>query len=228
MVATILIIDDNREFQKLMTLRLRSFLPDLQVVTGSTIAEARQILNARPPLQPDLLILDHHLPDGNGLSLLDEESLQGLAVLAVSSDEDPEIPGESLRAGATYFLSKARVSEPLFRPLVLGMVDRNKTQRELVELKRKETVMDTVRTLIGTLRHEINNPLGAVLGAAYILKTAEGSSPNLLEAARLVDESGRRIKHVLDELSKTVLLDEVVKARHKVFHIPGDKPWDDK
>ncbi len=228
MVATILIIDDNREFQKLMILRLRAFLPDLHVVTGSTIAEARTLLHAQPPLQPDLLILDHHLPDGNGLVLLDEEALQGLAVLAVSSDEDPEIPGESLRAGATYFLSKTRVSEPLFRPLVLGMVDRNKTQRELVELKRKETVMDTVRTLIGTLRHEINNPLGAVLGAAYILKTAKDSSPDLLEAARLVDESGRRIKHVLDELSKTVLLDEVVKARHKVFHIPGDKPWDDK
>jgi CheY-like chemotaxis protein len=228
MVTNILLIDDDHDFRRLMTLRVRSFLPEAVVTHASSLSEARMRLKIHPVVEPDLVILDHHLPDGNGLDILGEPVLDGLAVLAVSSDDDPQIPGESLKAGAMYFLAKSRVSEPLFKPLLLGIVDRNRTLKELRKLQKQETVMETVRTLIGTLRHEINNPLGAVLGAAYILKGSPGASPDTIEAVRLVEESGRRIKHVLDELSKAVSLDEVVKAKHRVFHIPGDKPWDEK
>jgi CheY-like chemotaxis protein len=226
MTASILIIDDSKEFQRLLELRLKSFIPDANILKASTLNEACELLSSPQAPQLDLVILDHHLPDGSGLTLLEEPGLSGLAVLAVSSDDDPGIPGQSIRAGAMYFLAKNRVSEALFQPLILGLVDRNRVQRELDEFRRKATIVDTVRTLVGTLRHEINNPLGAVLGAAYILKSQESASDDLKEAARLVEESGRRIKHVLDELTDAVALDEVLKASHKVFHIPGDKPWD--
>ena len=228
MADTILIIDDSPDYRRILTMRLKSFLPTAVIHTAETVQGALDILRAANPITPDLIVLDHHLPDGSGLSLLSEPALQNQAILAVSSDEDPQIPGDSLRAGATYFLAKSRISEPLFKPIVLGIIDRNRSVRELAELKRKETVMDTVKTLIGTLRHEINNPLGAVLGATYILKGLQGNSPDAAEAVRLVEESGKRIKYVLDEISKAVSLDEVMKAKHKVFHIPGDVPWDDK
>jgi response regulator of citrate/malate metabolism len=201
MTSTILVIDDSRDFQRLMELRLRSFVPEVAVFGCSSLAEARSLLSSNQvELQPDLVLLDLHLPDGLGIDLLNDEKLQGLAVLAISSDDSPEIPGQTLRAGATYFLTKARVSEPLFKPLVLGLLDRNRIRRELDILKQRTTVIETVRTLVDTLRHEINNPLGAVLGAAYILKTSKDTSEDQREAARLVEDSGRRIKHVLEEL----------------------------
>lgn len=227
MKTTILIIDDDSNFRRILSLRVRSFIPDAVLFEAANLAAARTMVRGETPIDPDLVILDHHLPDGNGLSLLAEPELNHMAVLAVSSDDDPHIPGDSLKAGATYFLSKSRVAEALFKPLVLGIIDRNRAVKELAEFKRKETVMETVKTLIGTLRHEINNPLGAVLGATYIIKSAKGISPDTVEAVRLVEESGKRIKHVLDELGKAVSLDEVVKANHKVFHIPGDEPWED-
>jgi len=226
MATTILILDDSVEFRTLMSMRLKSFIPDLTLLVFSSIAEARQGIRERLTQQPDLVILDHHLPDGIGLELLTEEKLEGLAILAVSSDADPEIPGSSMRAGATYFLSKDKVRDPSFKPLVLGLVDRNRVQRELEELRRKAMVVDTVRTLVDTLRHEINNPLGAVLGATFILKSTTVSIDDRREAARLVEESGKRIKFVLDELSKAVSLDSVMKSEHRVFHVPGDKPWE--
>ncbi len=226
MTTTIIILDDSAEFRKIMSMRLKSFIPDLSLVIYSSVAEARQGIRSNPGLQPDLVILDHHLPDGIGLELMSENQLQGLAILAISSDADPEIPGSSMRAGATYFLSKEKVRDPSFKPLVLGLVDRNRTQRELEEVKRKATIVDTVRTLVDTLRHEINNPLGAVLGAAFILKSTAAPAEDRQEAARLVEESGKRIKFVLDELSKAVSLDEVMKSDHRVFQVPGDKPWE--
>jgi len=224
--VTILIIDDNKDFQRLMELRLRSFIQSPAITVCQSGQEALELLHADPGIDPDLVILDHHLPDGTGPTLLQDPVIKDYATLSVSSDDDPEIVRRSLTAGAAFFLSKARITDPSFKPLVLGLIDRNRVQRELIELRRKQTVIDTVRTLVDTLRHEINNPLGAVLGAAYILKTQENASADAQEAARLVEESGRRIKYVLDELTKAVSLDEVMKASHKVFQIPGDKPWE--
>ena len=95
-------------------------------------------------------------------------------------------------------------------------------------IKNNTIVLDTVKTLVGTLRHEINNPLGAVLGAAYLLRHSENATQDQKEAADLVESSGKRIKYVLDQLCKAIAVDAVNKANHKVFHIPGDEPWEQK
>jgi nitrogen-specific signal transduction histidine kinase len=97
--------------------------------------------------------------------------------------------------------------------------------RELARVHTNTTIVETVRTLAGTLRHEINNPLGAVLGAAYLLRNASSATAEQREAAQLVEESGKRIKHVLDQLCDSIALESITKANTKVFHIPGDKPW---
>jgi len=149
-----------------------------------------------------------------------------LAVLCVSSDTSPEIPGATLKAGATYFLNKVQISEPLFEPLVRGILDRNQLQRELSQAKIDAAVIDTVRTLVSTLRHEINNPLGAVLGAAYLLRKDGEAAPEQARAAELVEVSGRRISHVLEQLCKAVSVEKVSKAQQEVFQIPGDEEWE--
>jgi len=226
MAHKILIVDDDKGFQKLLEIRLKSFLQDLSCIFCDSLAAARKHLDANPKEIFDIVLLDQHLGDGRGLVLLEEGRFAGQAVLAVSSDESPNMPGQVIRAGAAFFLQKTKITEALFQPLVLGLIDRNKIQRELDELKTKATVIDTVRTLVGTLRHEINNPLGAVLGAAYILKNQPNNSPDLNEAAGLVESSGKRIKYVLDELTQAISLESVDKANQKVFHIPGDKPWE--
>jgi signal transduction histidine kinase len=222
----ILLVDDDPQFLHLMKLRLRSFLQGAEFTTVSSIEEARQVLaSLDADKTPDLVVLDYHLAGETSSQLLQEGLLEGSAVLSVSSDDDPEIPGEVVGSGANFFLSKSSISEPLVRPLVLGLIERNRLQRELQTLRTKTTAMEAVKTLVGTLRHEINNPLGAVLGAAYILKTQATDNPQLAEAARLVDESGNRIKHVIQQLSSAMALESVNKSNQVVFHIPGDKPW---
>ena len=225
MTTSILIIDDDASFRKLLELRLKSFIPDIAITQKDSLARAREYLTTEKNF--DLVILDEHLSDGRGSELLQEGWFQDLAVLSVSSDDSPQIPGASLKAGATYFLSKFRVSEPLFQPLVQGLIDRNKLQRELSQTKLEAVVTDTVKTLVATLRHEINNPLGAVLGAAYLMRNMPAATPEQKEVAELVEASGKRIKHVLDQLCDAILVQSVQKADHKVFQIPGDKPWDD-
>lgn len=225
MAFRVLLIDDDRQFKKLLELRLRSFLGEMSVTSLGCLDEARELFKNMQSSAFDLVFLDEHLPDGRGVELLGEGWFEGLAVLSVSSDPSPEIPGSAIGAGAAYFLPKSAVSEPLFKPLVLGVVDRNRLRQQLENARIESAKVDTVKTLVATLRHEINNPLGAVLGAAYILGNDASASAEQKEAVRLVESSGQRIKHVLDKLCEAMRLEPVSKAQHKVFHIPGDDPW---
>jgi response regulator of citrate/malate metabolism len=227
MAYQVLVIDDDRSFKKILELRLKSFYPDISITAFDNLGSAREFLE-KDQKEFDLVILDQHLPDGRGVDFLQEGWFQDVAVLTVSSDDAPEIPGASMQAGATYFLSKTRVSEPLFKPLIQGVIDRNKLQQQLSKTRLDSAIMDTVKTLVATLRHEINNPLGAVLGAAYLLRSSPLGSQEQREAADLVESSGRRIKHVLDELCRAIALEPITKANQRVFHIPGDKPWEEK
>jgi response regulator of citrate/malate metabolism len=226
MASKILIIDDDESFIKILELRLKSFMPDLQATIFNNLGDARNFLKSLEKIDFDLVILDEHLPDGRGIEMLSEHWFEGHAVLMISSDTAPDMPGASVQAGAAYFLNKLQIKEPLFKPLVTGVMDRNRLQKELTEAKMQALIIDTVKTLVSTLRHEINNPLGAVLGAAYLMRNSKEATPQQRDAAELVESSGNRIKHVLDELCKAIALEPVKKAHQKVFHIPGDKPWE--
>ena len=227
MPTKILLVDDDAQFRKLLEIRLNSFLPELSITTFDNVSDARSYINNLQENNFDLIILDQHLPDGRGTELLTESFFYEQAVLCLSSDTDPNLPGQTILAGANYFLNKVNASEPLFRPLIQGLIERNKIQRELTRVKTQAAVIESVRTLMMTLKHEINNPLGALLGGAFILGGDKNASADQLQAAQLVEQSGQRIKLVLDQLCSAVALEPVVKGGHTVFQVPGDKKWSD-
>lgn len=228
MATKILIIDDDTSFRKLLEMRLRSIMSDAEFTVFDNLTSAREFISQQPSLGFDLVVLDEHLPDGRGIEFLGEGWFRDLAVLSVSSDEAPEIPGSAMQAGASFFLGKRHISDPLFKPLVLGILQRNRLQRELMTARIKAASIESVKTLVSTLRHEINNPLGAVLGAAFLMGKIGAPTPEQKEAAQLVESSGKRIKHVLDQLCQAIELEEVTKANQRVYHIPGDAPWEEK
>ena len=210
MALTILIIDDDPSFRHLAELRLKQIDPKSSFTVLENLADAREFLE-NYECNFDLVILDQHLPDGRGLDLLKEGRFNDVSVIAVSSDDNPEMPGATIKAGATYFLNKIHISEPLFKPLVQGILDRNRLFRELAATRIEAAKVETVRTLVGTLRHEIHNV-----------------TPEMKNAAQIIDSSGKRIQEVLQKLCEAVSLESVKKADEKLFHIPGDKRWDDK
>jgi signal transduction histidine kinase len=221
----VLVIDDDVSFRKIIEVRLNAILPDAKIFCFGTLEAVRNYLTS-DKRRVDLVILDEHLPDGRGIEFLSEGWFEGLAVLCVSSDTSPEIPGATIKAGAAYFLSKVHVSEPLFSPLVQGIIERNSLQHELRRAQLDQAILDTVRTLVATLRHEINNPLGAVLGAAYLLRNSPEVSDKQREVAELIESSGQRIKHVLNQLCDTISVEKVKKGNQEVFHVPGDRQWE--
>ncbi|RMD83684.1 MAG: response regulator [Candidatus Dadabacteria bacterium] len=224
MAFRVLIIDDDPSFIHVVEMRLREIHSDLEPIRCGSLKEARAFLE-KTSNSVDLVILDQHLPDGEGLELLEDGYFSEIVVIAVSSDDSPEIPGATIQAGAAYFLNKVDIAQPLFKPLIEGILDRNRLYTELIKARIDKARMETVRTLVSTLKHEINNPLGAVMGATYLVKSGQNITDDQLEAIKVIESSGKRITHVLNQLAEAVELESVKKADEEVFHVPGDKPW---
>ncbi len=84
----------------------------LHVATGVT--EARDFLDEETP---DLVLLDRHLPDGDGLDLIPEirgsDRLGGVPILLVSASVLPRDVQLAMDAGADGFLAKPVRVKPL-------------------------------------------------------------------------------------------------------------------
>lgn len=218
------ILEDDAAFLQILSIRLQSWKKDITLHVTKSIAEGRALLDATPEAF-SLAILDHHLPDGLGVELLNHPKLRNAAILAVSADIEPELPGNTLKAGAQHFLGKRQVTEPLFLPLLEALVERKQLEQELINTQIHRARMHSMKVMLATLRHEINNPLGAVLGGTYLLRAVGNLDPKQIEALGLIEQSGQRIKHVLQQLCEAAELSEVTKAHEQVFHVPGDNPW---
>lgn len=226
MGLSVLIVDDDERFRNIVELRLAAWRPGSTFRHAKNLGIARNYLDDRAAAY-DLVILDQHLPDGLGADLFHHPRLQEATVLAVSADLAPEVPGQAVLAGAAHFLSKPQVAEPLFLILVEALLARKKLERELLGARLKQSRLETIRRMLATLRHEINNPLGAVLGGAYLLRTAGTLDREQTEALRLIEASGNRIKHVIQQLCEAAELQEVQKGQEELFQVPGDKLWNE-
>nr|WP_232298790.1 response regulator [Granulicella tundricola] len=91
--------------------------------------------------RPDLLILDLHLPDGSGFSLVDwlrqQPELRSLPLVVYSGQEVSEGEMSQLRLGPTQFLTKAKIQPKEVEQLVLSIVQRlrvpDETLREVFD-----------------------------------------------------------------------------------------------
>lgn len=222
----ILIIDDDTAFIELLELRLQSILENPEFKTFNLLADAEKYLQSNV-FNFDLVIIDQHLPDGLGSDFIKRNYFQFSAVLSMSSDDAADIPAKSIGAGANFFLSKKNLSAPLFAPMIHGLIQRNTFAGALYSANKRLTKLDTIRKLISTLRHEINNPLAAIIGSVFLLRKKHPSSEtDEGQAVKLIEASAERIKTVLGELGQAEEVAESSKADEKLFMIPGDPEWD--
>ena len=120
MRVNILLVDDHRMFREGLRLIIGREFPDASVVAeADTVADA--LRHARE-LRPDLVVMDIHLPDGNGL----EASRQILAeipatrIIVLSAEPSLRYVREALRIGVSGYLLKSNAPEEL--PLAIRAV----------------------------------------------------------------------------------------------------------
>ncbi|MBI4057338.1 MAG: response regulator transcription factor [Elusimicrobia bacterium] len=103
--ALILVVDDDKHISKL--------LEEVLQEEGYTIQMAHTLFNAQGLLQrtpPDLIVLDRHLPDGDGvdlcLQLKKEERTKNIPILFLTAKKEVPERVLGLRAGGDDYLTK--------------------------------------------------------------------------------------------------------------------------
>lgn len=102
---SILLAEDD----EIVTGILREFLGS-RGFTVTAVTSGEQCFTALDAATPDLLMLDMHLPDMNGLQILNQlrsqSRFQSLPILVISSDLSEDLTTASLERGATEFVYK--------------------------------------------------------------------------------------------------------------------------
>ncbi|MEZ5071005.1 MAG: response regulator [Bacteroidales bacterium] len=102
----LLIVEDNRTDADLIQWELSSLETPHEVWTAESLQDAMKRLQQEPPI--DMVLLDLHLPDGNGLELLSHVRQRRMPVVVVvfTGSGDEETVVSTLQAGANDYVIK--------------------------------------------------------------------------------------------------------------------------
>lgn len=127
----ILVVDDHTLFRRGLT-ALLSRDPQLQVVGDA--ADAGQAQRKARELQPDVILLDNHLPGVNGVDALPalHEAAPAARILMLTVSEDENDLAAALRGGAIGYLLKTTEGEALTAAILRAMGGDNVVAPEMM------------------------------------------------------------------------------------------------
>jgi chemotaxis protein CheX len=113
--ARVLVVDDSRVMRKLVRAALKDFSPPNGVIEAENLARAREAL-AAAKYTFDLVVLDLHMPDGNGVAILEEirQDRRGLKVPVIVVTSDPDV--ETIVSGVGGRFGGADLTRALQKP----------------------------------------------------------------------------------------------------------------
>jgi DNA-binding NarL/FixJ family response regulator len=109
----ILVVDDHALIREGLRQVLRGLQDNVDVLEAGSCTHAFELAQQEPDL--DLVLLDYHLPDMNGLEALDVFARHhpALPIIVLSGSVNPRIMQQVLLKGAAAFLTKSGMSDEL-------------------------------------------------------------------------------------------------------------------
>ncbi len=224
----VLIVDDDEVDRMTIQRALRSRESPLAFTEATSCATAMAALQTYPRF--DCLFLDYRLPDGNGLEFIQQLRNAGvrLPVIVLTGQGDEEVAVELMKAGASDYLTKSKISADTLPRLLHNAVRLHRSEMEterayqmlrhtnelltrqnekLLEQQQK-IQMQNLQLLeasrlksefLATMSHELRTPLNAIIGFSQILLRRKQSLD-----AKQADMVGRILgngKHLLELIS---------------------------
>jgi len=228
--ARLLIVDDNPTNVAL----LRAILTRAGFRNLFSETDSRLVLARIPEVDPDLVILDLHMPHLDGYAILDRlrqvAAHDSLPVLVLTADTTPAASERALGSGAQDFVTKpfsngevlvrtrnllrTRFAYTTLRSSLLRQREVAREGRKLSQALTKEQaaaqelrLLDGLKTtLLQTVSHDLRSPISAVLMMTTVLAAdATGLQPLTLEVRSTIIEKVEQSAMRMDRLLKDIL-----------------------
>ncbi len=198
--ASVLLVDDDPTIARLVGRIVAEigFGPFTHTTTGR---ESLELLDGT-----DIVLLDHQLPDSEGLEVLDAIRARPNppAVVLITAHGNESLAAAALRRGADDYLAKDPSLKVLL-PQILERVRRNRELGKALVAAEQELVRAERLAAIGemtvTLHHGINNPLmAATADVELLLAATKMTDSDRHQALESIRESLRRIRDIVRQI----------------------------
>lgn len=162
-VVHILLVEDNKDFAKLVDLFLRKHKPErFEVVWKDNGTDA--LAEIAKGQEFDIILMDYFLPGQNGLEitriLQDRRIPVPIVFLTVNKDFDLAV--EVMKLGVEDYLVKEEISTPVLPKTILNVIERQQLKSQLTALEITQRRLEAIQEIVVTIAREIRLPLDAM------------------------------------------------------------------
>ena len=157
----ILLIEDNRDFAKLLQTYLHRFEKDrFDVIWKENYTEAMAEIGSNPNL--DVVLMDYFLPGKNGLEIAKEiiERQINLPIIFLTVNKDFDVVLNVMKLGVADYLVKEEISSPVLPKTILNVIEKHRLGEELVKIDISRHRVKVMREMIAGVLTELETPLG--------------------------------------------------------------------
>ena len=198
----ILLVEDNRDFAKLVDLFLRKHQPEKFEVTWkdngtdalAEIAKGREF---------DIVLMDYFLPGQNGLEITKILQQRGILVPIVflTVNKDFDLAVEVMKLGIEDYLVKEEISTPVLPKTILSVIERQKLRNQLTSLEITQRRLEAISEIVLNITNEIRLPLdGMTQTVDKLLENHQGD--NLKTYLSIVKDNLVRIEKKIAKLKE--------------------------
>lgn len=168
----ILLVEDSPETVHLVEMVLaRSEVAAFSVTAVGTSAAAVEAVEQQREI--DLVLMDYHLPDRDGLvtaaQLMERGCVAPIVFLTVH--RDMQLVREVMKLGVREFLVKEEIDGHVFPQTLAAVHERQVLARELEELDIRRSRLEAMQELVVGITKEISAPLAAMRDIVRDLET---------------------------------------------------------
>jgi signal transduction histidine kinase len=157
----ILVIDDDAVDRMAVIRAFNGIDVETTILEAIDCASAIALVNSH---QFDCIFVDYRLPDGNGLELVQALRQQGIRepIVSLTGQSDDLIAVELMKAGASDYLSKSKVSSARLRQVFQNVMRVYHAERavEFANHQREE-LLGQKEEFISRMTHDLQTPLVA-------------------------------------------------------------------
>ncbi len=204
-MTRILIIDDTSEIREVIRLLLET--------EGYEISEAasgKEGLEISEKFRPNLILLDHHMPNMSGITMLRmyRKQERRIPVIILTADMSQSLAVQAFRDGADDFLQKP--FDPDFLKIVVHRtIEARENRRRLCESetarKAAEKANQMKSKFLSNMQHETATPIHHILSYVGLAKRgiAKGKpQEKILEDLSNAEEDGKRLMTYIRRISE--------------------------
>lgn len=206
----ILLIEDNKDFAKLVRVYLQRYEKDrFDVTWKENHDDAMAELDAGTRF--DVILMDYFLPGKNGLEITKEikERKIDIPVVFLTVNKDFELALDVMKLGVDDYLVKEEISSPVLPKTVLSVIEKHRLRHHLSDLEISQQRLRAIRATLAGVVEEFEKPLAEMTGLSRSLREQlQGDAQK--NYVKIIDENVRRITDKLEKL-KSLKADKTVK-----------------